>query len=188
MLGSHAGIHRFTVGQRKGLGLASPTGAPMLRARAAAGRSAGRGRPEVVARADAADRVRRELDRRGAWPGTLRVARADPASPSGGARHRAIARRRPRAEVVFDAPQLAIAPGQAVVFYDGDTRGRRRLDRLRQKQKPQRTRRTRSKTFFSAISSAAPRLNATTPSRDARECCRGSARRRSPPCSPSRRR
>jgi tRNA-specific 2-thiouridylase len=26
-----------------------------------------------------------------------------------------------RAEVVFDAPQIAITPGQAVVFYDGDT-------------------------------------------------------------------
>jgi tRNA-specific 2-thiouridylase len=25
-----------------------------------------------------------------------------------------------RAEVVFDRPQLAISPGQAVVFYDGD--------------------------------------------------------------------
>ena len=25
-----------------------------------------------------------------------------------------------RAEVVFDAPQLAITPGQAVVFYDGE--------------------------------------------------------------------
>jgi tRNA-specific 2-thiouridylase len=25
------------------------------------------------------------------------------------------------AEVVFDAPQLAISPGQAVVFYDGDS-------------------------------------------------------------------
>jgi tRNA-specific 2-thiouridylase len=24
------------------------------------------------------------------------------------------------AEVVFDTPQLAISPGQAVVFYDGD--------------------------------------------------------------------
>jgi tRNA-uridine 2-sulfurtransferase len=26
-----------------------------------------------------------------------------------------------RAEVSFDEPQLAISPGQAVVFYDGDT-------------------------------------------------------------------
>jgi len=26
-----------------------------------------------------------------------------------------------RAELVFDAPQAAITPGQAVVFYDGDT-------------------------------------------------------------------
>jgi tRNA-specific 2-thiouridylase len=29
VLGSHDGIHRFTVGQRKGLGLAVATGAPM---------------------------------------------------------------------------------------------------------------------------------------------------------------
>ena len=35
-----------------------------------------------------------------------------------------------RAEVVFDEPQIAITPGQAVVFYDGDVGGRRRLDRL----------------------------------------------------------
>ena len=27
------------------------------------------------------------------------------------------------AEVIFDAPQLAITPGQAVVFYDGDIVG-----------------------------------------------------------------
>jgi tRNA-specific 2-thiouridylase len=26
-----------------------------------------------------------------------------------------------RAEVIFDEPQLAISPGQAVVFYDGDS-------------------------------------------------------------------
>jgi tRNA-specific 2-thiouridylase len=25
-----------------------------------------------------------------------------------------------RAEVVFDAPQRAVSPGQSVVFYDGD--------------------------------------------------------------------
>ncbi len=25
-----------------------------------------------------------------------------------------------RAEVVFDAPQIAVTPGQAAVFYDGD--------------------------------------------------------------------
>jgi tRNA-uridine 2-sulfurtransferase len=27
---------------------------------------------------------------------------------------------RVRAEVIFDAPQIAITPGQAAVFYDGD--------------------------------------------------------------------
>ena len=91
-----------------------------VRAGAPAGRSAGRRRPEGVARADDADRVGRELDCRGA--GRTRCA------STAQIRHRhqaAPATRRDRsgdgrAEVVFDAPQLAITPGQAVVFYDGD--------------------------------------------------------------------
>jgi tRNA-specific 2-thiouridylase len=44
-----------------------------------------------------------------AAPATVRVVESD--SPAGAG----------RAEVVFDTPQIAIAPGQAVVFYDGDT-------------------------------------------------------------------
>ena len=94
VLGGHDGIHRFTVGQRKGLGLASsPTGAPLY-VLALSGRGpSGRGRTQGVARANDADGVRRELDSGGAGrPDSRR--RADSPSPSGGARHGPRARRR----------------------------------------------------------------------------------------------
>jgi tRNA-uridine 2-sulfurtransferase len=119
VLGTHDGIHRFTVGQRKGLGLASTTGTPMyvlaLRPAAhqvvvgpkasleqtrlsASGVNWIAGEPRDALRADVQIRHRHE-----AAAATVRSL--------GGA----------RAEVGFDAPQLAITPGQAVVFYDGDS-------------------------------------------------------------------
>jgi tRNA-uridine 2-sulfurtransferase len=119
VLGGHAGIHRFTVGQRKGLGLASPTSAPMyvLALRPA-------GRQVVVGPKSSLEQTR--LTASGVnWivnepEGPLRVAaqirhrhQAAPATVRAlGDAH---------AEVVFDTPQLAISPGQAVVFYDGDS-------------------------------------------------------------------
>jgi tRNA-specific 2-thiouridylase len=116
-LGTHAGVHRFTIGQRKGLGLS--TGVPLY----------------VVDIDAAAQRVtvgpRAALDR-----ATLTASRVNwiaGAPPPGWVpvtaqiRHRhqpAPARVRTlddgRAEVIFDAPQQAITPGQAVVWYDGD--------------------------------------------------------------------
>ena len=119
MLGRHGGIHRFTVGQRKGLGL--PRRRPARRC------TCWRSRPaeqQVVVGPKAA-LERTTLTASGVnWiassrPGRWRVAaqirhrhQAAPATvrPLGDA----------RAEVIFDAPQLAITPGQAVVFYDGD--------------------------------------------------------------------
>jgi tRNA-uridine 2-sulfurtransferase len=119
VLGGHAGIHRFTVGQRKGLGLASPTSAPMyvLALRPAA-------RQVVVGPKSSLERTR--LTASGVnWivnepESPLRVAaqirhrhQAAPATVRAlGDAH---------AEVVFDTPQLAVSPGQAVVFYDGDS-------------------------------------------------------------------
>jgi tRNA-specific 2-thiouridylase len=119
VLGTHEGIHRFTVGQRKGLGLgASGTGAPLyvlaLRPVArqvvvgprssleqttltASGVNWIAGEPTGASHVDAQIRHRHQ-----AAPATVRSL--------GDA----------RAEVVFDAPQIAITPGQAVVFYDGD--------------------------------------------------------------------
>jgi tRNA-uridine 2-sulfurtransferase len=118
VLGRHAGIHRFTVGQRKGLGLPSPTAAPMyvLSLRPA---------DQQVVIGPKASLERTRLTASGVnWiveepAGALRVAAQ--------IRHHHLAAPAAvrslgdgRAEVVFDAAQLAVSPGQAVVFYDGD--------------------------------------------------------------------
>jgi tRNA-specific 2-thiouridylase len=118
VLGRHAGIHRFTVGQRKGLGLASPTAAPMyvLALRPAdqqvvvgpkssleLSRLTASGVNWIVDEPERPLRVAVQIrHRHQAAPATVRAL--------GDA----------RAEVVFDTPQLAISPGQAAVFYDGD--------------------------------------------------------------------
>jgi tRNA-specific 2-thiouridylase len=117
VLGRHRGLHRYTVGQRRGLGLS--TGAPLY-----------------VLRLDPAEtRVvvgpREELGRRDLTAsGVNWIAGAPPDGP-----RRVTARIRHRhtdatatvtadvsghASLTFDDPQLAITPGQAVVFYDGD--------------------------------------------------------------------
>ena len=119
VLAQHGGIHRFTVGQRKGLGLSSsPTGAPMY---------------VLALRPDDRQVVvgpKASLER-----ATLTASGVNwiEGAPSGARRaHVQIRHRHPaaaatvcavgdgRAEVTFDAPQIAITPGQAAVFYDGD--------------------------------------------------------------------
>jgi tRNA-uridine 2-sulfurtransferase len=119
VLGGHAGIHRFTVGQRKGLGLASPTSVPMyvLALRPA-------DRQVVVGPKSSLEQTR--LTASGVnWIAGLPD---QPLRVAAQIRHRhqpAPATLRSigdgRADVVFDTPQIAITPGQAVVFYDGDT-------------------------------------------------------------------
>jgi tRNA-specific 2-thiouridylase len=117
VLGHHSGVHRFTVGQRKGLGLA--LGTPVYVTALDAG-------TQTVMVGSRDDLERTTLTARevnwiaGAPPaGALRV--------TARIRHRhreAAATVQPledrRAAVTFDEPQIAIAPGQAVVFYDAD--------------------------------------------------------------------
>jgi tRNA-specific 2-thiouridylase len=118
VLGTHAGIHRFTVGQRKGLGLASGTGMPMY----------------VLALRPAEHQVvvgpKASLERTSLTASGVNWIVEEPAETlrvTAQIRHRheaAPATVRSlgdgRAEAVFDESQLAITPGQAVVFYDGD--------------------------------------------------------------------
>jgi tRNA-specific 2-thiouridylase len=121
VLGRHDGIHHFTVGQRKGLGLgASRThgGTPMyvLQLRPADG--------AVVVGPKAS------LERTTLTASQVNWIVEPPTGPIRAAaqirhRHQAApaticALGPARAEVVFDAPQLALTPGQAVVFYDGE--------------------------------------------------------------------
>jgi tRNA-uridine 2-sulfurtransferase len=118
VLGTHDGIHRFTVGQRKGLGLAASAATPMY---VLALRPAER---QVVVGPKASLEQTRLTASGVNWivaepPASIRVAaqirhRHQPAAAT--ARSLGDA----RAEVVFDTPQIAITPGQAVVMYDGE--------------------------------------------------------------------
>jgi tRNA-specific 2-thiouridylase len=117
VLGRHHGVHRLTVGQRKGLGLAEGVPLYVLRLDADARQVVVGPREELGGRTLEASAVN--------W-----IAGDAPSSPqrlTARIRHRhqdAPALVTPigsdRASVVFDAPQIAISPGQAVVFYDGD--------------------------------------------------------------------
>jgi len=116
-LGSHGGVHRFTVGQRKGLGIASTIPLYVLRI------DADEGHVTVGPRA-ALERVRLIAS------GVNWIAIDAPTAPirvAAQIRHRhkpaagvVCAFPDGRAEMVFDDPQVAITPGQAVVFYDGE--------------------------------------------------------------------
>jgi tRNA-uridine 2-sulfurtransferase len=119
LLAKHAGIHHFTVGQRKGLGLSSsPTGAPMYVLQL-------RPHEQQVVVGPRASLERTRLTASGvnwidgrpvsAQRATVQIRHRHPAAP---ATVRAIDDA--RAEVVFDEAQIAITPGQAAVFYDGD--------------------------------------------------------------------
>ncbi len=131
VLGRHQGIHRFTVGQRKGLHLATlPTGS------AESGRPRGSSTaPMYVLALKPAERQvvvgpRQSLERTTLMASGVNWMIDAPVAPLGitaQIRHRhqpapAIVRAlgAGRAEVVFDTPQLAMTPGQAVVFYNDD--------------------------------------------------------------------
>ena len=116
-LGRHGGVHRFTVGQRRGLGLSSARPLYVLAVRpesrsVVVGDEAGLQADRLVARdvnwlsiPEPAEPVRARARIR------YRHAEADALlRPLGGG----------RVEVVFDAAQRAVTPGQAAVFYDGD--------------------------------------------------------------------
>jgi tRNA-specific 2-thiouridylase len=116
-LGEHAGVHRFTIGQRRGLGVALGQRAYVLRIDA--------GRAEVVVGND-----ERALAARGLLASHARWLVDLPE----GARRRAAVQVRYRhaaapalvertssteLRVQFDEPQRAVTPGQAAVLYDG---------------------------------------------------------------------
>ena len=120
VLAQHGGIHRFTIGQRKGLGLpTSPTGAPMY----------------VLALKPVEQQVvvgpKSSLEQTTLTASGVNWIEGVPAGPVRA--HVQIRHRHPaaaatvrsvgdgRVEVIFDAPQIAITPGQAAVFYDGDS-------------------------------------------------------------------
>ncbi len=119
VLGRHAGTHRYTIGQRRGLGVTAGDGRPLY----VVGIDAARGQV-IVGSED-------ELPGKSLTATRLNwIAVNAPATPL-----RCAVRIRYRHEeapatvfplpngdvrVVFDVPQKAMTPGQAVVFYDGE--------------------------------------------------------------------
>jgi tRNA-specific 2-thiouridylase len=117
VLGQHSGVHRFTVGQRKGLGLATGTPLYVLELRPA-------DNEVVVGPREALEETTLTASGVNWISGEIP---AEPIRVLAQIRHRHVAasaqvRALPegRAELEFDAAQTAITPGQAVVFYDGD--------------------------------------------------------------------
>jgi tRNA-specific 2-thiouridylase len=117
LLGTHEGVHRFTIGQRKGLRLSSSEPLYVL------GIDAESARVTVGSR-DALGRNRLTASdvnwTSGLAPTEWRAVTAQIRYRHGAAPGRVRATAEDRAELQFDAPQMAITPGQAVVFYDGD--------------------------------------------------------------------
>ena len=117
VIGSHAGIHRYTIGQRRGLGIANEKPLYVVQIE--------RAKNQIIA-GDAGDLESSEFTAKGVnWTASetpVAPVRADvkiryrhePAAaavfplPDG------------KARVVFDQPQRAITPGQAAIFYVGD--------------------------------------------------------------------
>jgi tRNA-specific 2-thiouridylase len=120
-LGTHQGIHRYTVGQRRGLGLTSERPLYVISIDAARNRVLVGNEEELLSREFVAAGVN--------WIGidTVRDTRHEPVRAEVRVRYRhepapALITPLPeaRARITFDEPQRAITPGQATVFYRGD--------------------------------------------------------------------
>ncbi len=117
-LGEHTGVHHFTVGQRRGLGIA--TGEPLyvIATDAITQRVTVGSNDQLLCARLVANRVNWV-----SWPGLAAPARAQVKIRN---KHEAAAAtlhptaHPDRIEVHFDEPQRAVTPGQAAVFYDGD--------------------------------------------------------------------
>jgi tRNA-specific 2-thiouridylase len=116
VLGYHQGIHHYTIGQRKGLGIAAAEPLYVVKLDAVMNRV-------VVANRDNAGQAQCYVDRLN-WVSlpeittpiktTVKVRYRSPAAdvtviPEGD-----------RLKLIFDEPQFGITPGQAAVFYDDD--------------------------------------------------------------------
>jgi tRNA-specific 2-thiouridylase len=116
VVGRHRGVHRFTVGQRRGLGRSlGPTPSYVVSVDALRRRVTVGGREDAARREAVVADVRWTAGRPPAAPVRAGVqvrhrhrAAAAEVVPEGGS-----------ARVVFDRPEWAVAPGQAAVFYDG---------------------------------------------------------------------
>ncbi len=117
VIGTHGGIHNFTVGQRKGLGVATGSPVYVLEIRGDKRQVVVGGGEELYSRT--------LIGKRANWIAIDDL--HEPLRVQAKIRHRhepadAVIEKLSDGDVqvTFDGPQRAITPGQAVVFYDGD--------------------------------------------------------------------
>jgi tRNA-specific 2-thiouridylase len=123
VLGTHGGVHRFTIGQRKGLGLSSTEPLYVLAikpdsAQVVVGSRDDLGRASLTA--SGVNWVSGKAPEE--WLTVSAQIRHRHTAAPAKVRSTGTVRLKPDAtvQVEFDTPQTAITPGQAVVFYDGD--------------------------------------------------------------------
>jgi tRNA-specific 2-thiouridylase len=116
-LGEHAGVHRYTVGQRRGIGVSAERPLYVVQIEARSNRVVVGGEEELLSREFVAQGVNWIAfdEPRDAVRAEVRVRYRHLPAP---ATIEMIADH--RARIVFDEPQRAITPGQATVFYRGD--------------------------------------------------------------------
>lgn len=117
VLGQHDGVHHYTIGQRKGLGVSAPEPLYVIALDAINNKVIVGDRTKATQPECSVERVN--------W-----VSIAEPSSPiktEVQVRYRSkpvavtvIPLENSRARVVFDEPQFSITPGQAAVWYDGE--------------------------------------------------------------------
>jgi len=117
LLGKHNGVHHYTIGQRRRLGIAAPEPLYVVRIESRKNRVVVGTKDDLLSSKLVANRVN--------WIAIPEL--IEPIRISARVRYRhleapatvyPLAER--RVQVEFDEPQRAITPGQAVVFYDGD--------------------------------------------------------------------
>ncbi|MBN2056434.1 tRNA 2-thiouridine(34) synthase MnmA [bacterium] len=116
VMGRHRGLHHYTVGQRGGLGVAAPRRLYVVALQAAGNRV-------VVGPREACHATRATVDNL-SWMAIEEPVERFTCRVQIRYRHRpvtaTIVPSGDRVDVVFDAPEAAVAPGQTVVFYDRD--------------------------------------------------------------------
>jgi tRNA-uridine 2-sulfurtransferase len=116
-VGEHTGIHRYTIGQRRGLGIANETPLYVVQIE--------RARNRIIV--GAADELDSEAFTAGGVNWVAFEKPRDPVRADVKVRYRhdpapatITALADGRAQILFDEPQRAITPGQATIFYDGE--------------------------------------------------------------------
>lgn len=119
VMGKHAGIHSFTVGQRKGIGVSSPNPLYVLAIHPDSHEVTVGSDTELMSRELRADRVN--------WISVAGLAEGESMRVTAKIRHRHVPAPATlfgaadgTVRAVFDEPQRAITPGQSAVFYQDD--------------------------------------------------------------------